>query len=71
MEAWKKQSEGDMADALSVPDRIVSTVVIRYAMGKDLVSDYKTNIASITPATVSGILDALASGGRVEYIVKP
>ena len=71
VEAWKKHSEGDMADALSVPDRIVSTVVIRYAMGKDLVSDYKTNIASITPATVSGILDALASGGRVEYIVKP
>ena len=71
VEAWKKRVQGAMADDLSRPETVVSTVVIRYAMGKDMVSDYKNNIASITPATVSGLLDALAGGGRVEYLVQP
>ena len=71
VEAWKKRVQGAMADDLSRPETVVSTVVIRYAMGKDMVSDYKNNIASITPATVSGLLDALAGGGRVEYLVEP
>jgi hypothetical protein len=71
VDAWKKRVQGRMEDAFTRPDRVVSTVVIRYAMGKDMVSDYKNNIASITPATVGGILDALAGGGRIEYIVKP
>lgn len=71
VEAWKKRAQGALEDARSRPETVVSTVVIRYAMGKDLVSDYKGNIASITPATVSGILQALAGGGRVEYIVEP
>ena len=71
VDAWKKRAQGVLEDDRSRPETVVSTVVIRYAMGKDLVSDYKNNIASITPATVSGILRALAAGGRVEYIVEP
>lgn len=71
VEAWKKRALGEMGDNLSYAESVRNTVILRYAMGKDFVSDYKNNIASITPATVSGILEALAAGGRIESIVEP
>ncbi|MBR1706814.1 MAG: insulinase family protein [Bacteroidales bacterium] len=60
----------DVTRDLSRPETIVSSVVARYGVGKDLVTRYKENIASVTSDKVAQILSQVAAGGRVEYIVK-
>ena len=59
----------DTQKALSSPSGLVTTLMARYSAGKDITSRYKESIGSITAADVQAFLQALSSGGRVEYIV--
>ena len=52
------------------PDAIQEAIITRYSYGKDLTSKYKEMISAITAASVEAFLTDLATGGKVEYIVK-
>ena len=68
--AYKNLVLTDMNRELSEPETVVSSVVARYGIGKDMVSHYKESVNGITPASLKGMLSALASGRTAEYIVE-
>ena len=68
--AYKNLVLTDMNRELTEPETVVSSVVARYGIGKDMVSHYKESVNGITPASLKGMLSALASGRTAEYIVK-
>lgn len=49
---------------------VVDDAVLRYAVGKDLVSKRKENLESVTEAKVRAVLQAIADGGRAEYVTR-
>ena len=55
-------------DASSRSDLIASTL-LRYSAGKDLRTDYKSKINSVTPASVAQTLKDLEGGGRIEIVI--
>ena len=68
--AYKNLVLTDMNRELTEPETVVSSVVARYGIGKDMVSHYKESVNGITPASLKGMLSALASGRTAEYIVE-
>lgn len=68
--AVKARVTGNMTEALSHPETVVSTVRMRYAMNKDLVTKYKDSINAVDAAAVQSILKAVSEGSRIEMVVK-
>ena len=68
--AYKALVLFDMNRELTAQETVVSSVVARYGIGKDLVSHYKESVNGITPASLKGMLSALASGRVAEYVVE-
>jgi hypothetical protein len=67
LKAWKATCLDHIRDLMSSPAGAVTAMEARYAFGKD-VSKYQESINSITAENLRGLLRALASGGRIEYI---
>lgn len=59
-----------MTRSLSEPENVIDAVVRRYSDGKNLVANYQDIGGRITAAKIKDILSALATGSRVEYIVR-
>lgn len=57
-----------MERSMSTPGGMFGFILRRYGDGKDLLSRYKENIASIGSDRIKTVLSAVSSGGRVEYI---
>ena len=68
LKAWKATVLQQTQDEMSSPAGAVVALKNRYAFGKD-VSRYKESIESVTPEVLRSFLHALATGGRIEYIV--
>ena len=66
--AWKQLTENNLKRELPRSETVVSTLLTRYALGKDLTSRYSENIKAITADRVGEMLRALAAGGRIEFI---
>ena len=70
LSAWKAMVLSGTERDLSAPETIVSSVVARYGIGKDLVTHYKEGINGITAEKVADMVRSVAEGGRVEMIVE-
>ena len=55
---------------LTQPETMVTAVVARYGIGKDLVSHYKESVNGITAARLSDMLSSLAAGSTAEIVVE-
>ena len=49
---------------------MVSALVARYGIGKDLVTHHKESVAAVTPARVKEMLSVLSAGSVAEFIVE-
>lgn len=66
----KSMTSNAYAAWMSSPSMVSYMLFMRYCYGKDLMTDYSSRIASVTPAKVNPVLDGLASGGIAEYVVR-
>lgn len=55
--------------SLQRPETLVDAALMRYSVGKDVVTGYKDKIASVTSSTVRELISALQDGSKVEYII--
>lgn len=68
--AWKRLvAAQDLVRETDVAS-VVNAAVLRYAGGKDLVFKRKENLEGVTEERVRAILQAIADGGRAEYVVR-
>jgi predicted Zn-dependent peptidase len=67
--AYKAGALQEAKRDLTESSTIVSAVVTRYGVGKDLVTRYTENINTLTSDKLLKMLKAVADGPRVEYIV--
>ena len=70
LEAFKAMAMAETAKELTVPETMVTAIVARYGIGKDMVSHYKESVNGITAARLSDMLSSLAAGSTVEYVVE-
>jgi len=55
---------------ITLNSEMMNNLMIRYSEGKDLVSQYKEVIESLTPASIQEVLTSLTNGSKVEFVVK-
>ena len=70
LDAWKAMVQAETTRELSETSTIVTSLVARYGIGKDLVSHYKESIGGITEARLSDMLSSLSAGSAVEYVIE-
>ena len=70
LEAFKAMALAETSKDLTRPETMVTAVVARYGIGKDLVSHYKESVNDITAARLSDMLSSLAAGSVAEIIVE-
>ena len=68
--ALKSRALANIVRELSEPETVVTAVVNRYGIGKDLFSHYKESVNGITAERLSGMLSSLASGLAAETVVE-
>ena len=49
---------------------IVTALVARYGIGKDLVTHYKESVNGVTAARITEMLSALAAGSTAEIVIE-
>lgn len=69
LSAWKRMLDNNVRNVMATPDGFTNTLQARYGENKDLTSRFSETIAGITSEKVQAFLGALASGGRIEYLV--
>ena len=67
--ASKSALQSVLDASMSDPDFLVDAAMMRYSVGKDMVTGYKSKVGAVTPASVKEILSALDSGSKVEFVV--
>ena len=70
LNAWKAMVLADLGRELAGPETIVTALVARYGVGKDLVSHYKENVNSVDAARLTEMLSSLAAGSTAEIVVE-
>lgn len=70
MKACQDLLTNDYSAGLSIPQNFVDAVLLRYANGKDVLSDYTGRIKSVTADHVNRVFDSLSDGLRIEYVVR-
>lgn len=55
--------------AVLQPETLVDAALMRYSIGKDIVTGYKEKIGSVTPRSVREFISAIQEGSKVEYIL--
>lgn len=68
LSAAKNALLSEMSTKLSKPEGVVEAVMMRYSVGKDLVSDYKSKVNAVKASDVKDMLSALAEGAKVEFV---
>ena len=70
LNALKAMALAEMTRELAEPETMVTSLVARYGVGKDLVTHYKESVNGITAARLSEMLTALANGSVVEMVAE-
>ena len=70
LDALKAMAAAETARELTEPETMVTAVVARYGIGKDMVSHYKESVNGITAARLQDMLSSLAAGSTVEYVIE-
>ena len=70
LNAFKAAALAGINRELAEPETIVSALVARYGIGKDLVTHYKESINGVTAARINEMLSALAAGSIAEIVVE-
>ncbi len=70
LKAYKAELLNKISSELSDSGKLADMAMMRYSLGKDMVTDYKNHINSVSEASVKEILSALEMGSKVEYIIK-
>ena len=70
LNAWKAMVLADLGRELAEPETIVTALVARYGIGKDLVTHYKESVDGVTAVRVKEMLSALAAGSTAEIVVE-
>ena len=69
IKAWRNRAQQTLANQLSSPETVVSQVLARYGLGKDLVSKYTETLSAADAARVHQMLEKTIGGGCVEYLI--
>ena len=67
--ASKADMQHRYEQALKQPEFLVDAAMMRYSVGKDMVTGYKEKIGSVNPRSVRDLISSLQDGSRVEYII--
>ena len=70
LNAFKAAALDGMNQELSQPETMVTALVARYGIGKDLVTHYKESVNGVTAARVTEMLSALAAGSVAEIVIE-
>ena len=70
LNAFKAMALAGMNRELAEPETIVTALVARYGIGKDLVTHYKESVDGVTATRVKEMLSALAAGSTAEIVIE-
>ena len=70
LNAFKAAALDGMNQELTQPETMVTALVARYGIGKDLVTHYKESVNGVTAARVTEMLSALAAGSVAEIVIE-
>ena len=70
LNAWKAMALAEMNRELAEPETIMTALVARYGVGKDLVTHYKESMNGVTAARLTEMLSTLAAGSAAEIVVE-
>ncbi len=70
LNAYKEMVLAEMNRELAQPETIVTALVARYGVGKDLVTHYKESVEGITAARLTDMLSVLSRGSIVEMAIE-
>ncbi|MDD7454713.1 MAG: hypothetical protein PUK70_00440 [Bacteroidales bacterium] len=70
LKAYKILLSNRYSASIAVPSRFIDAILLRYAYGKDILTDYGNRINGITAEKVNQVKKALLEGMRIEYVVK-
>jgi predicted Zn-dependent peptidase len=70
LKAYKTLLSNRYSASIAVPSRFIDAILLRYAYGKDILTDYGNRINGITAERVNQVKNALLEGMRIEYVVK-
>ena len=70
LNAFKAKALAGMNQELTEPETVVTALVARYGIGKDLVTHYKESVDGVTAVRVKEMLSALAAGSTAEIVVE-
>jgi len=59
-----------LSNELTDESKLIAYTLLRYAAGKNMTSDYKSQISAVSEAAVREMAGEILSAGRVEYIVR-
>ena len=70
LNAYKTLLSNQYSSRLSVPGNFIDAILLRYAYGKDIITDYGNRIAKTSAERVNQVKKTMADGMRIEYVVK-
>jgi hypothetical protein len=70
LNAFKAMALAGMNQELTEPETVVTALVARYGIGKDLVTHYKESVNEVSAARVKEMLSALAAGSTAEIVIE-
>ncbi len=70
LNAFKAAALAGMNQELTEPETMVTALVARYGIGKDMVTHYKESVNGITAARITEMLSALAAGSTAEIVIE-
>ena len=70
LKAFKEMALAGMNQELKEPETVVTALVARYGIGKDLVTHYKESVNEVSAARVKEMLSALAAGSTAEIVIE-
>jgi hypothetical protein len=70
LNAYKTLLTNQFSSRLSVPGNFINAILLRFAYGKDIITDYNGRITNTSAERVNQVKKTLADGMRIEYVVK-
>ena len=70
LDAWKAMALEEMNRELAEPETIVTALIARYGVGKDLVTHYKESVDGVSATRLTDMLSTLAAGSTAEIVVE-
>lgn len=67
--AFKEELQNDFQTSMQNTEYVMEAVMVRYSEGKDLVSGFGDALKNVSIEKVRSVLEMLASGASVEYII--